>query len=180
MKACIFLADGFEEIEAVVPIDILRRAGISVDIYSIKKDLNIKGSHKIEIKADKMIGGYLGGYDVVILPGGMPGSKHLSECKELNEIIIEQNKEGKLIASICAAPALVLEPLGILQGKKATCYPGSYEGTAFTFSSDPLVYSKNIITAKGPGTAWDFALKIVEILCGQEVRDSLINATFYQ
>lgn len=180
MKACIFLADGFEEIEAVVPIDILRRAGISVDIYSVNRDLYIRGSHNIEIKADRMIREYDGGYDVIILPGGMPGSKYLSQCKELNEIILEQDKGGKLIASICASPALVLEPLGILQGKKATCYPGSYEGTAFSFSSDPLVFSNNIITAKGPGIAWDFALKIVEILCGREVRDSLVNATFYR
>ena len=121
----VFLADGFEEIEALTPVDLLRRAGVEVKTVSIYPDRkNVTGARAIEVKADITIDGVdTGMADIIVLPGGMPGTVNLLECRELMDMVDEQNRQKKRIAAICAAPARILGSKGLLKGKKATCYP---------------------------------------------------------
>ena len=165
----VLLAEGFEEIEAVTPIDILRRAGISVITVGINGTA-IKGSHGIILTADTTIEDLSGNIDIspygVIIPGGMPGSVNIAESRTACSFITGINNKSGLIAAICAAPALVLSPLGILNGKSATCYPGCE--TSFSdkvlFSENNVVMDGNIITSRGAGTASEFALAIIRYL----------------
>ena len=168
-KAIIVLATGFEEIEAVTSIDILRRAGIEVTIAGLDSD-NICGSHGINIIVDKKLDDIGADFDACILPGGMPGAMHLSHSKKLTELIKKMNSKGNLIAAICAAPAIVLAPIGVLNNKSATCYPGMQnefkENTLY--KNEAVVVDGNIITSQCPGTAMDFAFAIVEKLAGKD------------
>ena len=122
-KAVILLATGFEEIEAVTMIDILRRAGIDVVIAGIES-LSVTGSHGITVSADKKLSDLKRDFDAAILPGGMPGAMHLHNSGEVNDFIKDMNAKGVLIAGICAAPSVVMAPIGLLDNKTATCYPG--------------------------------------------------------
>lgn len=179
MKACIFLANGFEEIEALVPFDVLKRAGIVVTTFGVGDRL-IKGSHNLIVETDKAIESYSFGYDVIILPGGLPGATNLKDNEIVTKALLEQNEKGKLIAAICASPAAVLGPLGLLDGKEATCYPGT-DATfypEFEFLKANVVVSKNLVTGKAPGAAWEFALTIARLLCGQECAQTIINSTY--
>ena len=126
-KACIFLADGFEEIEGLTVVDILRRAGVEIHMVSITGETKVTGSHGIEIKCDTCIGQEnFSETELFVLPGGMPGTKNLGACKALTELLAASFEAGKKLAAICAAPS-VLGDLGILKGKKACCYPGFEE-----------------------------------------------------
>ena len=123
-RSYVFLANGFEEIEALTVVDVMRRAGLEVQTVSINKDNNVIGAHGVTVVADTNI--YAANFEDaewLIAPGGMPGSQNLHECKKLNDILSAHFKKDGKIAAICAAPALVLSPLGILDGKEATCYP---------------------------------------------------------
>lgn len=174
----VFLANGFEEIEALATVDVLRRAGINTITVSITTSQTVTGAHGIEVKADTSIEKIIcNSNDTLILPGGMPGATNLAECTALTEILKKHNTEQGTIAAICASPAVVLAPLGILDNKTATCYPGFESAfTNCTKGDSPVVLDKNIITANGPGTAIDFALAIVantiskekaqEVACG--------------
>src|SRR3989338_4146889 len=122
-KAVILLAIGFEEIEAVTVIDILRRAGIETIIAGLD-GINITGSHGITITADKKLSDLKPDFDVVVIPGGMPGALHLHNSSEVNNFIKNMHSKGALIAGICAAPSVVMTPIGLLENKTATCYPG--------------------------------------------------------
>ncbi len=173
-KIAVHLAEGFEEIEAISIIDVLRRAELDVIIVSITETKEVTGSHGIKIFADKLFGHV--DYellDMIVLPGGMPGATNLNEHLGLREQILNFYESNKLLAAICAAP-LVFGNLGILKGKKATCYPGfenQLHGAIAT--GEKIEVTDNIITGKGAGVAIDFALKIVEILKGKKLAEEL-------
>lgn len=174
-KVIVFLAEGFEEIEAISIIDSLRRAEISVTVASISNDNIVKGAHNIQIKADKLFNEInFSSYDLIALPGGMPGAKNLNEHEGLKEQL-KMFAEDKMIAAICAAP-MVLGGLGLLKGKRATCYPGfEPELIEATVTHEPVTVDGNIITGKGPGFAIQFSLQLIEILAGKPVRDEVAN-----
>jgi 4-methyl-5(b-hydroxyethyl)-thiazole monophosphate biosynthesis len=177
-KAIILLAEGFEEIEAISCIDILRRAGINLTIVGVN-NLIIKGSRSIEVKADKKLNEISFKSDACILPGGMPGAENLAKSNLVKKLLLQLNNQEKIIAAICASPAIVLAPLGILDNKIATCYPGM-EGDfsdSTTYKKEKIIIDKNIITSQGPATAIQFALKIVEKLQGKEISNKVAKAT---
>lgn len=179
-KALIILASGFEEIEAVTPIDVLRRAGIDITVAGIGGTA-IRGSRGMVVNADIELDKFSGKPDAVIFPGGMPGAENLARSAKVKELIKSMNSAGKIIAAICASPALVLAPTGVLDGKKATCYPGMNENFSSKIKhvKDKVVQDGNIITSKGPATALPFALKIVEALAGKKTADVVGKATLF-
>lgn len=173
----VHLAEGFEEIEAVTIIDVLRRAGLDVVTVSVTGNRRVIGAHNIEMKADILFEevDYSKG-KMIILPGGMPGAKNLNEHEGLKSQIIEYQANEKYLAAICAAP-LVLGNLGILNGKKAVCYPGfeTYLRGAKVLSV-PYIVDNKIITGRGIGAALQFSLEIVRILKGSESAEQLRKA----
>ncbi len=177
-KAIILLATGFEEIEAVTVVDVLRRAGIDVVIAGIES-LSVAGSHGITVAADKRLSDVKQDFDAVILPGGMPGAMHLHNSSEVNEFIKEMDSRGALIAGICAAPSVVMAPIGILDNKTATCYPGNQIDFAKStkYKDEPVVVDGNIITSQGPATAMEFSFAIVEKLIGKDTVKKLRKHT---
>lgn len=174
MKVFIFLANGFEEIEAIAPIDVLRRAELEVVTVSISDRKTVEGAHGIKVKADQLFTETtFGENDYYILPGGLDGMLNLSAHEGVNELLKKQHSAGKKLAAICASPS-VLGNLGILEGKEATCYPGFEEKlVGATVSTKSVVEDGNVITGKGPGVAIEFALKIVETLKGKAVADEV-------
>jgi len=165
----IHLVDGFEEIEAVTIIDVLRRAGLNVISVSLTANRTVKGSHNIEINADVLFADvdYSKG-SMIILPGGMPGAKNLNEHEGLKRQIVDYQNKGLYLAAICAAP-IVLGGLGILSGRRVVCYPG-YEAHLIgaDVQSDPFIVDNNIITGRGVGAALGFSLEIVRILKSEQ------------
>lgn len=170
------LAQGFEEIEAVTPVDVLRRAGLDVTVAGIGGTL-IAGAHGLALRADIELSAYTGNPDAVVLPGGMPGATNLAASKPLADIILKAHTSKKLIAAICASPAVVLAPLGLLDGKIATCYPGFEDrlSAGTSHSPDRVVKAGNVITSKGPGTAFEFAMAIVTELAGKSEAEKLTD-----
>ena len=175
----VFLADGFEEVEALAPVDIMRRAGLSVKTVSVMTDKVVMGAHNVPVVADLLFNEVEeSSAAMLVLPGGMPGATNLDEHQGLSELILKFAQEGKPLSAICAAP-LVLGKRNLLQGKKATCYPGfeSYlNGAAYTAA---LVEVDGVITTgKGPGAAMDFGFAIVERFCGaqkvQELKEGMM------
>lgn len=169
-KALILLADGFEEIEAITIIDCLRRVSIQITVCSLG-DIVVSGSRNIKIQADMKLSEFKESFDALILPGGTRGAENLSKSGLVQELIKNSFKKNKIIAAICAAPALILSPLGILDNKKATCYPGMQNNFSAktTYKEENVVVDANIITSRGPATAIEFSLKIIEILLGKKV-----------
>lgn len=161
----VFLADGFEEIEAISVIDILRRCGLSVETISISENLLVDGAHGIPVVAD----GYLEDVSLeegtaFVLPGGLPGSDNLQACKELEALLKKADKAGKIVAAVCAAPK-ILGAFGITEGRCATCYPGyEKELLGATAKEEKVVCDGHVITSRGAGTAADFAFSIAEAL----------------
>ena len=179
-KVAVFLADGFEEVEGLTAIDLMRRAGIEVTTVSVKDDPFINASHKITIKADTVIGDFDFDVDMLVLPGGMPGTINLGNTKKLTDKIIEFNNAGKYVAAICAAPT-VFGSLGILNGKRACCYPGMEDGlTGAVKSTANVEVDGNIITSRGVGTAIDFALAIITELVGGQKADEIAKGIVYK
>ena len=180
MKALLFLATGFEEIEAMATSDILRRAEIDFSLVSITGNKAVVGAHQISVVADYLFEeADLTSADMLVLPGGMPGAANLNAHEGLKDLILEYDKQGKYLAAICAAP-LVFGGLGLLQGKKAICYPG-FEGqlTGATIEDQPVVQDGNIITGKGPALACQFGLKLISVLCGQKKVEELKKALLF-
>ncbi|NMA94014.1 MAG: DJ-1/PfpI family protein [Clostridiales bacterium] len=176
----VFLADGFEEVEAITVIDYLRRAGIDVKICSIQGREMVKGAHNISVKADCLIEDLTASqaYDAVILPGGLPGAYNLRDDGRVIELIQTQIENGRLVAAICAAP-VILERAGLTKGRKGTSYPGFGGDLGFDEYSEAIcVRDGNIITARGPATAVYFALEIIDYLLGAEavaeIRDDIL------
>lgn len=161
----IFLADGFEEIEALTPVDVFRRANLPTATVSITDSYTVTGSHDIAVSADKLLSEIdLADADLLLLPGGMPGTKHLAACKPLCDALTAHAKAGKPTAAICAAPS-VLGELGLLSGKKAVCYPGFEDALlGASVSEKKVVRDGNIVTAAGMGVALDFALECLDLL----------------
>jgi 4-methyl-5(b-hydroxyethyl)-thiazole monophosphate biosynthesis len=173
MKILVPLAEGFEEIEAVSIIDILRRADITVVTAYLDKN-PVTGSHGIPVTADRKISDLKASdFYAMVLPGGMPGSEHLKNDAHIISLLKEIHGAGGLIGAICAAP-MVLGHAGLLAGKKATCYPGyESEMTGAVHVDAPVVADGKIITGKGAGCAVPFALEIVGILGGGNLKDAL-------
>lgn len=165
----LFLANGCEECEALIPVDILRRGGVNVTTVSITNDRSVTSSHNITVIADKLISEIdKDSADMLVLPGGMPGTLNLGDCSELTDMVIKYNNEGKRIAAICAAPT-VFGKLGLLNGKKAICYPGMEDQlTGAEVTMQKVVTDGNITTSRGLGTALDFALELLKLLESEE------------
>jgi 4-methyl-5(b-hydroxyethyl)-thiazole monophosphate biosynthesis len=175
-KVLVPIADGTEEIEAVCIIDTLRRAGADVTVASVTEKLNIRASRGVGIDADAMIFDCVDKtYDLVVCPGGMPGATNLRDSKELTDILKHQQQEGRLYGAICASPAVVLEYHGLIGNRKATCYPSFFKGLQNHVDSR-VVVDGNCVTSQGPGTAIEFALKLVELLFGKAKSDEVGKA----
>lgn len=159
------IANGTEEIEAVSIIDTLRRAGAEVTVASVGQ-LQVTASRGVKLVADAKISDCVKQtYDCIALPGGMPGAEHLRDCTPLVEKLKQQKQSGRLYAAICASPAVVLQPHGLLQGIRATCYPSMQDKLDPTHVADEkVVVDGNCVTSQGPGTAIVFALALVELL----------------
>ena len=169
MKVYIFLADGFEEIEGLTVVDIMRRAKIDVETISITGQKQINGAHKIIVEADRLFEetDFSDG-DMLVLPGGMPGTLNLKEHEGLRNLIGEFDKKKKYLAAICAAPSILSE-LGILKGRKACAYPSFEEGLdCAQVVHEAAVTDGHVTTGRGMGAAIPFALKLTELLCGTE------------
>lgn len=172
--AVVVLADGFEEIEAITQIDVLRRAGVEVTVAGLKEGV-ATGAHGVAVATDRPLGDLDFEPDLVVLPGGMPGSERLGNSKDVVALLQKQNAAGRMIGAICAAPAFAPVAAGILDGKRATCYP-SFEDRftdAVTAVEDRVAVDGNVVTSRGPGTALEFALALVEQLVGQKKADEL-------
>ncbi len=173
-KVYLFLAEGFEEIEAITPIDVLRRAEIEVVTVSISNTKEVTGSNNITILADKLFTecNFTDAH-LLVLPGGLPGATNLNNYTPLKELLIDFSKQDKLIGAICAAP-MILGEKGLLKGKNATCYPG-FEDKLLdaNYTASSIEVDGNIITAKGAGIAMKFALQLVNLLKGEEVATQL-------
>ncbi len=164
------IADGTEEIEAVCTIDTLRRSGARVTVASVMKELQITASRGVNLVADTLINACVGEtYDLIALPGGMPGAEHLRDSQELTEMLKQQQQEGRLYAAICAAPAVVFQHHGLLAGKKATCHPAFVEKLEDKEAAENRVVVEGMcVTSRGPGTALEFALVLIELLFDAE------------
>lgn len=174
MSVLIHFANGFEEIEALTVVDVLRRADIDAKMVSITGDFLVTGAHGVTVKTDQLFDGIdYGSCEMIVLPGGMPGSKNLGAHEELTEKIVEFAAKGKWIAAICAAP-MVFGELGLLEGKTAVIYPGMESHLYGAKVGDKNVeVDGKIITSKGPGTAMQFSLALVEALMGKETAKNL-------
>lgn len=179
-KVSIFLAPGFEEVEALTPIDLLRRAGAQVTIVSIGEEKTVTGSHQIAIGADVLFDEMdFSEQDLFILPGGQPGTNNLKACSRLRALLEDADRKGKLLAAICAAPT-VFGDMGLLKGKKATCYPGCEDGlTGAEYLTERVVTDKTITTSRGVGTAIPFALSLIEQLFGKEKSEEIRRSIIY-
>lgn len=167
-SAIVFLADGFEETEALAPVDMLRRAGIDVTLASISSSKLVASSHKVRIEADIIIDQAAEHYDLVFCPGGMPGTTNLAASDAVRKYVVETNQRGDICAAICAGP-MVLGNAGVLQGKEATCFPGFEKYlTGATLKDGKVVVSGNCITAVGAAASIELGLAMVEALVGKE------------
>ena len=173
------IADGTEEIEAACIIDTLRRAGLEVTVASVGQ-LQVTASRNMKLVADTLIAGCASQtYDCIALPGGMPGAEHLRDSADLIAMLKKQKAAGRLYAAICASPAVVLQSHSLLENVKATCYPGFQSKLDPAMASNERVVADgNCVTSQGPGTAIDFALKLIEVLLGakkaKEVADPML------
>ena len=166
-KVLLILAEGFEEIEAAAPIDLLRRAGAEVKVAGLS-GTRIKSARGLEFGADMTLEQAGRDFDALVLPGGGGGAKNLAASNQVKDLVLDGFRKGKWICAICASPVLVLGPAGILDGKSATCYTGmeSGFGKMVKFADQKVVVDGNVITSRGPGTAVEFALAIVDKLFG--------------
>ena len=173
-----FLANGFEEVEALCPLDLLRRAGVEVTLVGVGGD-NICGSHKIVVSTDMPEIMYSDSSpEMLIFPGGMPGADNLDKSRTVSSAIKAAHRKGAYLCAICAAP-MILGKRGLLEGKRVTCFPGfeKYLSGA-TVTGEGVEVDGNIITAKGMGVAFDFGLALVETLRGKEVAEKIKASVF--
>ena len=181
-KIYLFLAEGFEEMEAIAVVDVLRRGGLEVETVSVSGHREVKSSHGVVVTADRF-------FDEVkaeqaaclIFPGGMPGAKNLGECAALMDRMQKQYDEGRYVAAICAAPALVLGQLKTDRKLQLTCYPGfeKYLSDQFEVSTEGIVVDGKVISGKGPGYALKFGLTILEQLCSAETAKEVADGMLF-
>ncbi len=166
----VFLANGFEEVEALTTVDIMRRAGMEVTTVSINTTLEAEGAHGVTVKADALISDVnLDCAEWLICPGGMPGASNLAACQKLTDALVSQNTKGGKIAAICASPAVIFGPLGLLEGRQAVCYPGMEHGMkGANVGYKQVAIDANIVTGNGPAAASAFGLAIVKESVGKE------------
>lgn len=180
-RIAVFFAEGYEEIEALTVVDICRRGGIETDMVSVSGEQEVKGSHGIGVRTDKPLTGLdFDAYDMLVLPGGMPGTKNLEACGELMKQVDAFYTKGKYIGAICAAPS-IFGHRGILKGRKACSYPtfeSHLEGAAVT--AGPVEISDHVITSRGMGTAIDFGLAILGVFCGGEKAGEMAETIVYR
>lgn len=176
-----FLATGFEEVEAIAPIDVLRRAGLEVKTVSVTADKTVLGAHNIPVEADSLFNDNdYADADLLFLPGGMPGATNLDAHEGLRKVILAHHAAGKPLAAICAAP-LVYGNLGLAQGKRMTCYPGFEKFLAGADYTAALVERDGLMfTGKGPGAALALGYLLVEHFCGQAKADELRAGMMYE
>lgn len=179
-QICVFLADGFEEIEGLTVVDLLRRAGVKVTTVSITGAHTIHGAHGIDVQADKLFDDVTyEEMDMVVLPGGMPGTLHLGEHEGVKKVLGQFYQAGKYLAAICAAPS-VLGKYGMLKGRKATSYPGFEDAlTGAEYVYDQVAVDDFVITSRGMGTAIPFALKLIGILVSPDKEKEIGEAIIY-
>jgi 4-methyl-5(b-hydroxyethyl)-thiazole monophosphate biosynthesis len=178
----LFLADGFEEVEALTPADYLRRAGVDVKLVSVGGGITVTSSHDIQVTADMTVKELLNPLTVgdgLVLPGGSRGAENLAASPEVDALLKEAERSGVLICAICASPAVVLASKGLLNGRNWTCHPGveSAAGKAREgFKTDKVVVDKNIITSRAAGTAGEWSIRIIETLLGAETAAKVSQA----
>lgn len=174
-KVYVFLADGFEEVEALIPIDVLRRGGVEVIMVSTTEEPIVTSAHGVGICTDKAFEVCdFSDADLLMLPGGMPGASNLYAHEGVCKAVCDQFAKGKKIAAICAAPAVVLAPLGLLDGKKATCYPGfedALENASYT--GDLVTVDGNVTTGEGPAAAFPYAYELLAQLTNEKTSDQI-------
>ncbi len=183
-RVAVFLAEGMEEIEALTVVDLLYRAGIPCETVSITNSNVATSSHDVSIVCDREIGDTrfdFDDYDMIVLPGGMPGTTNLGECEDLTDQVRRFAADGRQVAAICAAPT-ILAKLGLLEGRRATCFPNLQDvlvENGATLVQDEVVVDGNITTSKGMGTAIPFGLAIVAHYLGQQTADDLARKIVY-
>lgn len=180
-KVCIFFAEGFEEIEALTVVDLLRRAGIETDMVSVNEELQVTGSHQVTVTMNKIIKEInFDEVDMLVLPGGMPGTQNLEACIPLMEQLEDFYQKKKYISAICAAPR-ILGDWGMLKGRNACCYPGE-EGhlDGATVTRNEVEVSEHIITARGMGCSIPFGLAIVARFLGDEAAINLAKKIVFK
>ena len=181
IKTGLFLAEGFETVEALITVDLLRRAKIEVTTVSIKKERDVKSSQGVYVRADTDLDSFsFEDCDMIILPGGQPGTKNLKACKKLTDEILSFEEGGKDLAAICAAPT-ILAGLGLLDGKPATCYPGcDPEMDGADVTNEAVTVTGRIITGRAVGCAIPFALAIIARFLGQEKAEEIREEIVYR
>ena len=176
-KVYVFLADGFEDVEALIPVDVWRRGGLDVTTVSISDFPLVNSAHGVNVEADIMFEqGEFDDADLIFLPGGMPGASNLLAHKGVCKAVVDQYAAGKKVAAICASPAVVLAPLGILEGKKATCYPGFESVLAennATYTGNLFTVDGNVTTGEGPAAAFPFAYELLAQLVNKQTADQI-------
>lgn len=175
----VFLAEGFEEIEALTPVDLLRRAGLCVKTVAVGESKTVKGAHGICVVADILESEFSDKSPrAIILPGGMPGTTNLSDSATVSFAVVDTVSAGGLVCAICAAPSIIGQ-MGLLKGKRATCFPGFEEFLDGAFIEDArVVCDGNVITSKGMGCAFEFSLAIIEALLGKEKAQEVAKSAF--
>lgn len=168
-KAVMLFAEGFEEVEALMTVDILMRGGVDVKLASITEEMEVSGSHGIRIGMDVTMDQVdFEEQDAVLIPGGMPGTLNLGNNPEVTGVLTKMNETGKIVGAICAAPS-VLGQCGILKEKKATCYPGFEDKlTGAEFINEKVVVDGNVVTSRGLGTSMEFGFALLELLVSKE------------
>ena len=177
-KVLVLLAEGFEEVETVTPITYLRRAGVEVTTAAIGGQLTVRGARRVQQTADTTLAeaGGVGDWDAVVIPGGLPGATNLAACEKTGALLKDMANAGKLVCAICASPAVVLAPLGLLAGRKFTCYPGMEEKvTDGQWLEKRVVVDGNIITSRAAGTAGEFSIAIIEQLLDEETAKKIAD-----
>ena len=179
-QVCIFFAPGFEEIEALTVVDLMRRVNIPITMVSITESLNVTGAHGITITADSLMRTMdFSHTDMLVLPGGAPGTCNLNSCEPLKELLRDFYSKEKYIGAICAAP-MVLGHLGFLENRKATCYPGFEKDLiGADYVAVPAVVDGHIITSRGLGTAIEFAGELIALLKDRSVSDAVKKEVIY-
>ena len=175
----VLLAEGFEEVEALTPVDLLRRAGVETRLVGVT-GATVCGARGINVVTDLSMDEVdLAKADMLVLPGGMPGTRNLADSGRLLQVLQDADQAGKLIGAICAAPT-VLGKAGLLKGRKATCYPGCEEGlTGALVRTEPVVTDGRITTSRGVGTAIPFALRLIELLFGEKKAKEIAESIVY-